>query len=220
MSPHRAKTYVRLFAALSLSVLANLLLLQPRLPGRGHAVGQVGPAEAHAGGHVGPSAMRLAAVAPKFAPAEASTDTVRGIQRELRDLGHYPGALDGRVSQLTQAAVFAYEQQHGQTITAEPTEALLKELILGRADGGPPAKGGPGVAPGSPADKLVGDIRQNLAALGYTPGRSDGRLSPELIKAIRAYETDNGLVPPTGRINAALVQHLQRKAASSRQRAG
>ena len=215
MSPHRAKIYARLFAALSLSVLANLLLFQPRLAGRFQAGGQ---AEGQA---VRPEAkaMRMAVVAQKFTPA-AETDTVSSIQRELKDLGHYPGQIDGRTSQLTHAAIFAYQQQHGLTITGEPSEPLLKALIMGRADGGPLPSGGPGIAPGSAADKLVTDVRQILTALGYNCGRSDGRLTLELIKAIRAYETDNRLMPPTGRITATLVIHLQRKAAALKQHAG
>ena len=238
MSPHRAKTYVRLFAALSLSVLANLLLFQPRLAVRSHAGGAVAetagqPRRAETDkpdvrrpetGNPQASAMRLAVIAPAFNPTEQMTETVRSIQRELKDLGHYPGPIDGRASQLTHAAIFAYQQQHGLTITAEPTEDLSKLMVLGSSTGpgtatGRPA-GSPAVAPGSPAEKLVADICQILTALGLDAGRGPGRMTPEFIRAIRTYETDNGLLPPTGRISAALVAHLQRKAAAVRAKAG
>ena len=225
MSPQRAKTYVRLFAALSLSVLANLLLFQPRLALHGRAAGQAEaqaprpePSRSASGGEA--KAMRLAIVAQKFNPAEEARETVSSIQRELKDLGHYPGQIDGRSSQLTHAAIFAYQQQHGLTITAEPSEQLLKALILGRADSGPQPSGNPGVAAGSAADKLVSDVRQMLTVLGCNCGRSDARLTPELIRAIRTYETDNRMLPATGRITATLVLHLQRKAALMKQHAG
>jgi peptidoglycan hydrolase-like protein with peptidoglycan-binding domain len=226
MSPQRAKTYVRLFAVVSLSVLANLLLFQPPLAIHGNASARVDGRGARpdairsAAGGAEARAMRAGVVAPKFSPAEEVTETVRSIQRELKELGHYPGQIDGRSSQLTHAAIFAYQQQYGLPITAEPSDALLKTLILGHPDGGPQPVGGPGVAPGTPADKLVLDVRQILTALGYNCGRSDGKLSLELIRAIRAYETDNGLLPATGRITATLVLHLQRKAIASKPHAG
>lgn len=242
MSPQRAKTYARLFAALSLSVLANLLLFQPRLAVRGQSAQASTQASTQASSQASQPvdpvnrlvpgtaaktepaasearAMRISAIAPRFDPAQQTAETIGSIQRELKDLGHYPGQIDGRGSQLMTAAMFAYQQQHGMRITAEPSEALLKLLILGRADGGPVANAGQGVAPGSAAEKLAMDIQQLLAALGYSAGR-DGRLTPELQRAIRAYETDNGLLPPTGRVTAALVAHLQRKAAGFKPRAG
>lgn len=216
MSAQRAKIYVRLFAALSLSVLANLMLFQPRLPLRG----PFGGAESSASGGEA-KAMRMAAAAASPSrprSAEQAAESIRAIQRELKELGHYPGQIDGRASALTHAAVLAYEQQHGIPLTGEPTEALLKGLILGPAAIPPAALGGPGLMQGSAAERLVQDVRGMLSSLGYNAGRSDGRLSPELIRAIRAYEADNGLQPPTGRITATLLLHLQRKQASFRGR--
>ena len=213
MSTQRAKIYVRLFAALSLSVLANLLLFQPKLSFHG----QLGSADSFAGG-AEPKAMRVAAPTPKTRPPEQVSDSIRTIQRELKELGHYPGQIDGRSSQLTHAAVLGYEQQYGSPLTGEPTEQLLKSLILGPSAATPNMMGGPGIVHGSAAERLVQDIRQILSSLGYNAGRADGRLSPELIRAIRAYEADNGLMPPTGRITATLLLHLQRKQAAFRSR--
>lgn len=216
MSAQRAKIYVRLFAALSLSVLANIILFQPRLPQRG----PFGGAESSASGGEA-KAMRLAAVPASPArprSPEQTAESIRAVQRELKELGHYPGQIDGRSSPLTHAAVLAYEQQHGIALTGEPTDALLKGLILGPTANPPATTGGPGLMPGSAAERLVQDVRGILSSLGYNAGRQDGRLSPELIRAIRAYEADNGLQPPTGRITATLLLHLQRKQAAFRAR--
>ena len=81
------------------------------------------------------------------------------------------------------------------------------------ASGGPPVSQGLGVSTGSAAERLVRDIRQKLASLGYAPGNGDGRLTIELTQAIRAFEKDNGL-PQTGRISANLLLHIQRSAAA------
>lgn len=216
MSAQRAKIYVRLFAALSLSVLANIIFLQPKLPFRG----PFGGAESSASGGEA-KAMRVAAQVPpvpRQRTAEQTAESIRAIQRELKELGHYPGQIDGRSSPLTHAAVLSYQQQHGAPLTGEPTEGLLKGLILGPSASVSASQGGPGLVQGSPAERLVQDVRSMLTALGYNAGRPESRLSPELIRAIRAYETDNGLQPPTGRITATLLLHLQRKQAAFRGR--
>lgn len=228
MTPLRAKIYVRLFAALSLSVLANLLLFQPRLPARGSALASVQPHRAEAlpvgGNKVEAKPTRSAVASTKLDLAE---QTIRSIQRELKDIGHYPGEIDGRSNQLLHAAIFAYQQQYGLTITAEPSEPLLV-LLQARLDdpgsvstGASTATAGAGVAPGSAADKLVADVRQLLASVGYKSERSDGRLTADLIRAIRKYESDHAMLPTTGRISAALIAQLQRKGGpASRARTG
>ena len=43
-------------------------------------------------------------------------------------------------------------------------------------------------------------VQQWLAALGYQPGRTDGRPGEETVKAIRDFEMDKGLVPARPRI--------------------
>ena len=81
MSPQRARTYVWLFVAMSASVCANLLLFQPRADGK--AAG-------------GPKALRIGAPAQSERSVDQVADTVRAIQRGLKELGLYPGQLDGK----------------------------------------------------------------------------------------------------------------------------
>lgn len=205
MSPsQRIKTYGWLFAAMSATVCANLLLMQPSL----NEAGTVSTA--------GTKAMRAAAETPASKSAAQVTDTVRAIQRELRELRLYPGQIDGKPTPLMYAAIVAYEQAQALPITGEPTQSLLRDLIVGpSASGSPPAGQSFGVAPGSAAERLVRDIRQKLALLGYAPGAGDGRLTTELFHAIRAFEKDTGL-PQTGRISANLVMQIHRSAAAFR----
>lgn len=197
MSPQRARTYVWLFVAMSASVCANLLLFQPR-------------ADSKAAG--GPKALRVGASAPSERSVDQVADTVRAIQRELKDLGLYPGQLDGKQTALLHAAIVSYEQAQALPISGEPTQSLLRDMIVGPSSaGGAVAAQGLGVAPGSPAERLIRDIRVKLIALGYAAGFGDGRLTVELIQAIRAYERDNNLAQ-SGRISAHLVLQLQRSA--------
>ena len=138
MTPQRARTYCWLFAAMSVSVCANLLLFQP---GRNVASGadsrvmHAGAAGAHDAGQV--------------------ADTVRAIQRELKELRLYPGQVDGKPSPLVHAAIVAYEQAQALPITGEPTQALLRDMIVGpSAIAAPPSGQGFGVAPGTAAERL------------------------------------------------------------------
>jgi peptidoglycan hydrolase-like protein with peptidoglycan-binding domain len=203
MSPsQRVKTYGWLIAAMSATVCANLLLMQPS------------PNETGRLAATGNKAMRAVADTRAGTAADQVADTVRAIQRELKALRIYPGQVDGKPSPLVHAAIVAYEQAQTLPITGEPTQALLRDLIVGpSASGAPPVSQGLGVSTGSAAERLVRDIRQKLASLGYAPGNGDGRLTIELTQAIRAFEKDNGL-PQTGRISANLLLHIQRSAAA------
>lgn len=208
MSPQRAKTYFWLFVAMSGSVCANLLFMQPRQESKLNA------------GVSDPKALRMAAPGAVNRGADQLTDTVRAIQRELKELNLYPGQVDGKPTPLVHAAIVAYEQAQALPITGEPTQSLLRDLIVGPSAGGPPATThGVGVAPGSAAEKLIRDIRQKLIALGYSAGHGDSRMTLELIQGIRAFERDNAL-PQTGRVSAQLVLQLQRSAAAFMPRAG
>jgi peptidoglycan hydrolase-like protein with peptidoglycan-binding domain len=209
MTPQRARTYLWLFVAMSASVCANLLLFQQRSDGS--VATNASPTDARI--------LRAATPAGGVRGPELVVDTVRAIQRELKDLNLYPGQVDGKATPLMHAAIVAYEQAQALPITGEPTQSLLRDLIVGPSAGGPAATGqAMGVAPGSAAERLIRDVRQRLIALGYTAGHGDGRMTLELIRGIRAFERDNAM-PQTGRISAPLLLQLQRSAAAFKPRA-
>ncbi len=212
MSPQRAKTYGWLFVAMSASVCANLLLFQPSRGGR-ESVSATDPSKES-------RAMRMGLAASGASSAEQVSDTVRAIQRELKELNLYPGQIDGKPSPLVHAAIIAYEQAQALPITGEPSQGLLRDLIVGpSASGASTVVRGVGVAPGSAAEKLIRDIRQKLSALGYSAGNGDGRITLDLIQGIRAFERDTTM-PQTGRISAQLLIQLQRSAAAFKPKPG
>jgi peptidoglycan hydrolase-like protein with peptidoglycan-binding domain len=139
-------------------------------------------------------------------PDEADIEAVRSIQRELKRRGYGPLVADGIMRPAARAAVMAFEHEHRLPLTGEATQALLKHLVFGipaatRAAGAPEVQ--------SPhAEALVKDVQRLLASRGYRPGAIDGRLSAETVKAIRVFETDQGL-EPKGRISAQIVTRLQ-----------
>ena len=140
--------------------------------------------------------------------APVTQQTVRAIQRELTDRGYDPGPADGNIGLLTQAAIMAYEHDQGLPLTGEPSERLLRRIILGVStedSGARPAKG----SDGDSAERLIKGVQKALASLKYAPGQTDGLLSDETMRAIREFEMDQGLVP-TGRVSGRLIVRLAR----------
>ena len=139
----------------------------------------------------------------------ASPDTIRAIQRELRQKGYGNLAADGTLRPHTRAAIMAYEYDHGLLLTGQASEGLLTRILFG----GSPAAEPTGKVGTAEAAELVRFVQQSLAALGYQPGPADGQLKAETVRAIREYEMDKGLVPK-GRVSAELLSQLAAPAAA------
>jgi peptidoglycan hydrolase-like protein with peptidoglycan-binding domain len=138
------------------------------------------------------------------APAAASIDTIRAVQRELRQRGYGALGSDGSMRPATRAAIMAFEYDHGLPLTGQPSEALLRRILFGGAVAAEPAAG---KVRSADAQEMVRSVQQSLAALGYQPGPADGQLAADTIRAIREFEIDKGLVPK-GRISAELLAQL------------
>jgi peptidoglycan hydrolase-like protein with peptidoglycan-binding domain len=142
---------------------------------------------------------------PEALPDEASTETIKGIQRELARLGYGQIGSDGIIRPVTRAAIMAYEYDHRLPLTGEATEALLSRLVLG-----PPAAAdasGSREVRSPHAETMIRLVQRALVAAGYRPGAIDGRLSADTLSAIRVFEEDQGLAP-RGRISAEVVSRL------------
>lgn len=140
--------------------------------------------------------------APKADPA-----LVRAVQRELAAAGYDPGAVNGKAGLMTRSAILAFEQDHGLPLTAEPTEPLLKQIVLGA---GAPAAAGEDVAKVAPgAAHIIASAQRLLAYLGYLKGKATGLPDLPTAKAIRKFEAAAGL-PETGRVSSALISELTR----------
>lgn len=223
MTPRRARLYTWLFLGLAGCASINVMLLQQRLPMRGMG-GVYG--ESAAGG----AATRTAATAASLPPASVTTvsrgvkvaasptpnpvaaqvELLQAIQRELNSAGHYAGTVDGRPSRALTAAIVAYEYQQGLAVTGEPSDDLLKRLILGSGSLGRRAHLPGEIVPGSPADHLVRWVIETLNRIGHEAGKPQSKLDMKAIQAIRAFEAGE-LMPPTGRISEAMVRQLERR---------
>lgn len=152
---------------------------------------------------------------PSPARADFDVDVVRAIQRELAQLGYEPGPADGLVHPVTRAAVMAYEHDHGLPLTGQPTEALLKAILFGVPS--TPAAGSPR-EPHPEAREIIRSVQGSLKSLGYPIRSVDGRMGPETVRAIREFESRNGLTP-SGRVSGALMLKLREATVRKQRRA-
>jgi peptidoglycan hydrolase-like protein with peptidoglycan-binding domain len=155
-------------------------------------------------GQVSPARPK-AEVAAGGQEAEGGAETVRAVQRELRQRGY--GALpnDGIVRLPTRAAVMAFEYDNGLALTGQVTEALLAHIVLGKAVGADNSSAGK--VRSVQAENVIRSVQQALLALGYQLGAADGRLGEDTVRAIREFEVDKGMVP-RGRISMEVLARL------------
>jgi peptidoglycan hydrolase-like protein with peptidoglycan-binding domain len=143
----------------------------------------------------------------------AGSEINKAVQRELARKGYDPGTQDGVPGLMTRAAIMAFEWDHGLGLTAEPSEALLQQILIQQRT---PGTAGTGAQQRSrQAVQVIRTIQQSLLVLGYLQGPVDGHLGDASQRAIREFEMDNGLVP-SGRISSPLLAKLARAAASGR----
>ena len=236
MTPGQARVALLSFLLVSVGVATNALFLQARPPAGGKVTAErassTRPAPDRAGkvgevptlrrsGLPEEQALRIARFAPDLAKIDpapagpdetADTETVRAIQRELKLRGYGPLAGDGVIGLTTRAAIMAFEHDHAMALSGEASERLLKRILLGAADPAGADIPGAGRVGSNNAEQVIRSVQQWLAALGYQPGRIDGRPGEETVKAIRDFEMDKGLVPK-GRVSAELVMRLSEAAA-------
>lgn len=229
MLPKRVTVQLMAFLVLSGGVAANVFLLQTS--GRGAQTARVSDATAWNiaaieaaefgdTGSIGPpaqsqaSGLNLAALGANANGAKnaSATEMTRAVQRELQIRGYETGGRDGIAGVMTRGAIMAYEYDHNLPLSGQPSEQLLKAILLGEG-GKQKAKGGE--VKSLEAQDVVRQVQRSLAKLGYKPGAANGRLTPETMRAIRAFEGDQAL-PETGRISGPLIARLARLSGEGR----
>jgi peptidoglycan hydrolase-like protein with peptidoglycan-binding domain len=154
-------------------------------------------------------AVTLKLQPPGISAADATSNAaeiIRGIQRELNARGYEAGQPDGVAGLVTRAAIMAYEHDYGLALTATPGQDLLSRIVLGSSVPSAPRGAADKIGAGE-AESVALMVEQQLASLGYTPGKADGKLNEQTARAIREFETDQKLAQ-TGRISGPLVSRL------------
>ncbi len=224
MTPRQTRLFIGVFVLLSAGVAANVLLLQKsggtlaaRAPaGWKDIASRSGPAAGMAAADARTEARQPSAgpIATVEKGGVQGGESARAIQRELQQRGYEPGSTDGTIDLATRAAILAYEHDHGLALTAEPSEELLKAILF-QARG--PTQGVRVATKERRAqvEQVLRQIQQALAGQGYQVGKPTGVLTDATKRAIREFETDQGL-PVTGRVSGQLVARLARPTATGR----
>jgi peptidoglycan hydrolase-like protein with peptidoglycan-binding domain len=230
MLPKRMTVQLIAFLVLSGGVAANVFFLQTSGRGAQSArvsdttawniaaieaaeFGDTGSIERGARNTTQAPAINLAAVPSAGDVAKGSaTEVTRAVQRELQIRGYETGGSDGIAGLMTRGAIMAYEYDHDLPLSGQPSDRLLKAIILGE---GGKAKAKGGEVKTAEAQDVVRSVQRSLAKLGYKPGAANGRLTPDTLRAIRAFEGDQAL-PETGRISGPLIARLLRLSGDGR----
>ncbi len=136
-----------------------------------------------------------------------SVDLVRAIQRELKTKGYEPGRVNGVAGLETRAAIMAFEFDKNLQVTAQPSQQLLKHILLGSSPSSKPTKNKTDYS--ADAKNVVMAVQRVLADLGYSPGEIDGVYGNSTRRAIGDFERDRGL-PVKGRVSGKLIQEIAR----------
>jgi len=223
MTPGWVRLALAAFVALSGAFVINVFFLQPAGVGRPPLAGfGAAPRGSGDGAPAAAWSLQLASrgetqtVGAGLEPASGgdNVELTRAVQRELKSKGYETGAVDGIPGLVTRAAIMAYEADHGLALTAEPRQALLRHIILGGAMGDPSGSAPGAAGMGPEAQAVVRTLQSSLTKLGFAPGAQDGRLSEETIRAIRKFESAQGM-KETGRISGPLAAKLAGLAGSS-----
>lgn len=144
--------------------------------------------------------------------AGSSQLVVRAVQRELAARGFDVGAINGKQSDKTRAAIAAYQANQGMRITGAATDDLLRHILLGDSVK-PSATTGSLDARDSGGDNSEGStvkaMQQILADLGYDPGPVDGKLGGATSQAISTFQRDRNIAQ-NGRITLELLREVKR----------
>lgn len=215
MTPFRMRLLVVAFLAMATAITANALYFQdgPRLAASTIGSGTAGrdtkapvkaPTETLPGVTAAlpskPAASKPepqlakppveAPRAPAVRAAEQPSPLVRSIQKKLAHFGYRAIPQDGLASAETRAAILAVEFEHGRPLSGEPTESILSALYFLEAAG----KKKLAASDGFERDpRLIQEVQDLLAKLGYTSGPIDGQLDAKTRDAIKRFEADRRL---------------------------
>jgi peptidoglycan hydrolase-like protein with peptidoglycan-binding domain len=137
---------------------------------------------------------------------------VQMVQERLRQVGDYPGAVDGVWGPDSVTALERYQQIHGLQPTGQLNQGTVASLGLdpGALLSASTAATVPPVAPAYPtvlSAHAVSVLQQRLSQLGYYQGSVDGVWGPATQNAIANFQQGRGL-QPNGQVNPATVTAL------------
>ena len=128
--------------------------------------------------------------------------SVKTLQEKLKALGYLTGAADGKYGAGTETAVKNFQKAAGLTETGTADPETLSAVYAAKIPVVLFKRGAKG--------DDVSALQQKLKALGYLTGAADGRYGAGTVKAVEAFQKDNGL-EATGRVDEDTMAALNAK---------
>ncbi len=145
-----------------------------------------------------------APVGTPYIREESRGEAVRRAQQRLEELGYYSDEITGVNDKATQAAIKAFEAKHGlmQDGELDPADqtvlygasVLTASAVVTPSPSPTPAPPSDIVRPGDKSDDAL-KVQERLKELGYYNGKLDGSFGEGSVKALKAFQTANGLEP-------------------------
>lgn len=141
-------------------------------------------------------------------------DEVKAIQDALKAKGYLTGASDGNFGSATASALKGFQRANGLPVTGIADDATRAALLdensvaMTESTGATASlyetlkKGDQGTS--------VKTLQEKLKALGYLTGTADGKYGAGTVKAVEAFQKDNGL-EATGRVDEDTMAALNAK---------
>lgn len=120
----------------------------------------------------------------------ASGAAVKELQQLLKAVGLYGANADGKFGPVTEAAVKAFQRQHGLTVDGWAGPQTMAKL---RAAVAPPAPSAAGKLSLGASGEEVKALQQRLKSLGLYNGAIGGNFGPGTEAAVKAFQKMKGL---------------------------
>ena len=132
---------------------------------------------------------------PTLVRGDRGLALIYSLQQRLKDLGYYTIRVDGIFGSGTQRAVRDFQANNGLTVTGRADDATQKLLYSSsaKAAGSGSAGSYTTLARSNRYSSAVVTLQRRLKALGYLAGAADGYFGSQTYRAVRSFQSANGL---------------------------
>ena len=132
---------------------------------------------------------------PTLVRGDRGLALIYSLQQRLKDLGYYTIRVDGIFGSGTQRAVRDFQANNGLTVTGRADNATQKLLYSSsaKAAGSGSAGSYTTLARSNRYSSAVVTLQRRLKALGYLAGAADGYFGSQTYRAVRSFQSANGL---------------------------
>lgn len=132
---------------------------------------------------------------PTLVRGDRDMDLIYTLQQRLKDLGYYTIKVDGIFGSGTQRAVRLFQQVNGLSVTGKADNAT--QTLLYSSSAKPASYGVTGdyktLSRSGKYKSAVVPLQRRLKALGYYSGNIDGYFGSQTYRAVRSFQSRNGL---------------------------